>query len=63
MNYLKRPSDACKTPAKNVAVKAKWRKSFGFSLKLTTRPNMEAIRSDPTATVPTAKSLELPIIA
>lgn len=61
--YLSNPSDACRTPAKNVAVKAKCKYKAGSSFADTVFPNMDATSSDATATVPTAKSFELPIIA
>jgi len=60
---LRRPSEAWKTPAKKVAVKARCRYRAGFSVGDTSLPSMEPMSSDATATVPTARSLELPISA
>lgn len=54
------PKEASNNPAKNVAVKARCRYRFGLSFTFTIFPNIDAISNDPTATVPTAKSLELP---
>jgi hypothetical protein len=61
--YLRRPSEAWKTPAKKVAVKARFMYSVGFSVGDTWLLSMEPMSSDATATVPTARSLELPISA
>jgi len=60
--YLRTPNEAWKTPAKNVAVKTKRIYKCGFPSGDTSLPILDARISDTTATVPTARSLELPKI-
>ena len=59
IEYLRRPNEAWKTPAKKVAVKIKRIYNCGFSSGDTSLPILDARKSDTTATVPTARSLEL----
>ena len=61
--YLKKPREASIMPAKNVAVKTKERYSRGESIGLATFPNISEKRIEATATLPIAKSFELPITA
>lgn len=63
VTYLKIPREAWKTPANKVAKKTNSTYCLGFSVGLTTLPSIDDIRSDATATVPTAKSFELPNMA
>lgn len=60
---LRMPRPAWNTPAKKVAVKARCMYSSGFSAGGASFPSNAGNSSDPTAVVPTARSLELPITA
>lgn len=63
VSYLKNPSAAWVTPAKNVEVKARRRYSLGFVLGSISARSRVPKRSETTATGPIAISFELPIHA